>query len=426
MNDQLSILILNKLGSVSYLSKMSGIAKVYTMVQEADGGRSVTKKIPVSTYTTAAQCGGKTSKQYDLVPNSGLRGLLYFEELAGIRLIEKKDVGNKYESKLRIVCWLNPKLIDSSTDATQVATKVMTDLMRRITADQHFHDPAQYFSTVTIDVENIPEKSAQLFSRYDYDEKMTQYLMYPYDYFAIDLSIKYLVPFKVCGTTYNPTPGTSCTSASGGEAIPIGGSGGGGIPVINADNGGALDPTPAGRHYVLTYHNVRNSSFSFYIDKQASINWGDGTPIQHYPGDHLIQKTYANVGDGPIEIKCYWEVEPLNTCKVIYCMPSGANTAILDSLTGDIPTNLWRLNLSNGLVEIPLSELPPTVNYFSLRRCSLTAQKQNELVSWCRANVEDLSTIFINTANQTTDEVPDSTTQDYLDIIMAGGRINND
>jgi len=204
MNEQLSILIIGqKLSSIPYLDKISGIAKAYPLVQEGEG-RTVVKRIPISTYTTLEQCSAKTIHQYDLIPDSRLKGMLYFEELAPIRLIERRTAGNRYESSLRLICWLNPQILDKNESPQNVATKVLTDVVKRITEDQLFHDPAQTFASVTIDVTAIPEKTSQLFSRYDYDEKVTQYLMYPFDYFAIDLSVKYLIPFKICNDYYNP------------------------------------------------------------------------------------------------------------------------------------------------------------------------------------------------------------------------------
>jgi hypothetical protein len=421
MNDQLSILLVTeKLSSISYIDKKSGIAKVYSMVKEGDGGKAVTKRIPVSTYTTAQQCNNKTIRQYDLIPDSRLKGLLYFEEIAPIRPIEKKAAGTRYESKLRLICWLNPVLLDSDTSAAGVSIKVMTDIISKLTNEQFFHDPSQYFSSVNVTVDNIPEKSAQLFSRYDYDEKVTQYLMYPFDYFAIDLSIKYLVPVRVCGTNYTPVAGSACGD-------PVGSNDGNhsdSVPTISSETGGALDPNPTGRHYTLTYHNVGSSTITKYIDKQATIDWGDGSPLMHYPGDHMITKVYNNVGNGPIEIKVYWEVAAPNACSVIQSSASG--TAVLDSISGSIPTRLWKVSISNGLTELPLNLFPDNVNYMHLRHCSFTAEKLDELISWARNHNSNLDRISIDVMQQTTGAAPDITKQDLIDIEDAGGSIDHD
>jgi hypothetical protein len=203
-----------------------------------------------------------------------------------------------------------------------------------------------------------------------------------------------------------------------------GSGGGGGIPVINADDGGTLEPDPTGRFYTLTYHNVADSPFSVYIDKQATIDWGDGSALRHYPGDHIITKNYAAAGNDPIEIKVYWEVAALNPCSVIYFSASG--TAVLDSLSPDIPTTLWRVNLANGLPELPLADLPENVNYFNLYGAGFTAEKLDELISWARAHNVNLSRIRIDVRNQTTSATPDFTAQDFIDIEEAGGEILRD
>jgi UDP-3-O-acyl-N-acetylglucosamine deacetylase len=38
------------------------------------------------------------------------------------------------------------------------------------------------------------ERSVDIFSKYTYNEQATQYLMYPYDYFALDLDIDFMIP----------------------------------------------------------------------------------------------------------------------------------------------------------------------------------------------------------------------------------------
>ncbi len=221
------------------------------------------------------------------------------------------------------------------------------------------------------------------------------------------------------------TTGISKTTVGNAGSSSSGGGSGSGIPTIDAGTGGVADPAPSGRFYTITLHNVRSTTMSFYFDKKASVNWGDGSPVKQYPGDHIVNKVYNNVGDGPIEIKVYWEVEALNPCTVIYVQSGGstANTAIIDSFTGDLPTNLWRFTVSNGLPEIPFDLLPDSTKYFSLRHCSLSLAELDELIVWCNDN--GLSNGFINVMSQTTGATP-TQNQNYTDLEFKNWTIYND
>lgn len=151
-----------------------------------------------------------------------------------------------------------------------------------------------------------------------------------------------------------------------------------GVPIGDADEIGTLDPTPSGRFYTVDLHNVLNTTMSFYLDKKASVDWGDGTPIKQYPGDHLIHKVY-DTDDQPKQVKVWWEVEPLNPCTLIYVQSGGetVNTAIVDEVAGDFPTDLWRFQVSNGLPVFPFAKIPDSITYVNVNQASLDTDTVN-------------------------------------------------
>jgi hypothetical protein len=161
-----------------------------------------------------------------------------------------------------------------------------------------------------------------------------------------------------------------------------GGSSGSSVPVADSGNVGELDPAPTGRHYSVHMHNVRSTTMSLYIDKQASIDWGDGTPVKHYPGDFIINHKYEDVGDDPIELKVYWEVNAPNVLRQVYVKSGGStpNTAIIDSIDGVLPTNAWRFQVSNGLSVFPFDLLPTTIKYVNVQGCSFNVATLNAIM----------------------------------------------
>lgn len=339
MNDQLSILILNRIGTLPYIDKMSGIAKVYPYTQENESGSAVNKKIPVATYTTAQQCSGKSIKQYELIPDSRLKGLLYFEENAPIRAIENKPQGIRYESKIRLVCWLNIKLLNDDS----AATKALVDICKRLTSTPFFHDPDKLFSTVSISIDSIAEKNAQIFSRYDYDEKMTQYLMYPFDYFALDLSVKYMIPFKSCIDLYNPSTG------------------GGG-----AEEPAVADPTGPSLNFIT---NASGGRATVAVSSSGvTVDWGDGS----------IELLLANYGIH------YYGADESRTIKVYHHdRPSqieiqGENGLEINVIEGDYYQFQAGITALPGLTDF--GTLPTSASIIKFPNSKLTIQQQESLV----------------------------------------------
>jgi hypothetical protein len=50
------------------------------------------------------------------------------------------------------------------------------------------------YTRVTITGISELEKSSAIFSKYSYDEAVSQYLMYPFDFFALNITLEYVVP----------------------------------------------------------------------------------------------------------------------------------------------------------------------------------------------------------------------------------------
>lgn len=210
MNKQLSQLLAGLIGSPSYIDNICGLAQVaINQVPVGDGDKMVNKRFPVSSFTTAEQCASKTASLYSLIPDSKKKGILYFEENGPIQPIEKKPAGQVYQSRLRLVCWINPERITNSANKSTVGVAIMNDVIKKLTAQSFFHDTVnRLFASVLVQVDSIPVRSPFLFSKYDYSEADTQYLMHPYDYFGIDLVIQYMVPFS-CINNYSPTAPTT-------------------------------------------------------------------------------------------------------------------------------------------------------------------------------------------------------------------------
>ena len=190
MNKELSLALLSKLSDIVYLDRTSGCVQVVESVIEGDNSLSITKKIPVTslaTYTDTID----NAQLVDMIPDGSYMGMLYFED-NGINNAVKKTGGMSYVSRLRLVCWLNTQRITGKSDML-LCSRVMSDVIERITAGVYNSGP---FLRIQANVENIPVQDSAIFSKYDYSETQTQYLMAPFEFFAIDLVVNFIVPFN--------------------------------------------------------------------------------------------------------------------------------------------------------------------------------------------------------------------------------------
>lgn len=207
MNKELADELNKKLGALTFVEKQAGLVQVveyHARVPGKDEGAADSTKLerfPMSTDIDYAECKLKR-KERDLIPNSNLKGISYFED-GGISPLAKTRNGMEYESRLRFVCWMNRKLL-TGNDYSHIVTQTMGYIIATLTERPFNAGP---FTRCLVTVKGIPITNKSIFSAYTYDEAVTQYLMPPYEYFAIDFGIKFSVPNE-CFNTLILTPRT--------------------------------------------------------------------------------------------------------------------------------------------------------------------------------------------------------------------------
>lgn len=118
----------------------------------------------------------------DLIPNSSETGILYFEDL-GSKLTNSYARSEIWGGSLKLVCWVNHSKIENKTTH---------DLLNEIRAaiPQDLEAQGLIFAG-KLKVTEVYPKRPSPFDKYGYDEKETQHLIYPFDYFS--LKIEYTV-----------------------------------------------------------------------------------------------------------------------------------------------------------------------------------------------------------------------------------------
>lgn len=208
MNKYLSLVMMTRLLNLPYIEKYGGVVQtIQKVIPGALGEKPIVKRIPISAVHQApANCDLTEATSIHFIPEGKLKGLLYFEDNGSVVENGKRHTGlTWWRSRLRLVVWLNQKLIKQDFDI-ELASVAMNEMISLLCTSPVNYD---VFKNVTAKVATIPPATSSLFAEYDYNEKETQFLMPPYDFFAIDLDITFGIP-KGCKVPVVPDPNIIC------------------------------------------------------------------------------------------------------------------------------------------------------------------------------------------------------------------------
>ena len=188
--------IVPDLQALNFVDLAAGITRPQ---REVVGGRDDTtvKVYPVYINKTKTTCS--PDDYIDLVPNDKKKGIIYFED-QGTELTEE---GNYFyfNTQVRLVGWFNLKRVNTSLlNADTLMAKVAATMPQKLSNDGGI-------SSIVLELTGSNKEPA-IFGNYTFIEERKQYLMYPFDYFALNYSIDYKI-HRSCinDITIN---GTSC------------------------------------------------------------------------------------------------------------------------------------------------------------------------------------------------------------------------
>lgn len=199
MNTDIANIVKSKISSLPFVDQIAGLVRIATK-SDNDGDRQYIKSFPVSCETSQANCS--TGKYQDLIPNSKYKSVIYFED-GGINLISRNAATFNYESKLTLVCWLNQKKLGKTN--CSVSALAVGAILKALDVSKYFNSTP--YTRIQIEVDSEIIKNKDIFSKYTYDEKVTEYLLYPFDYFALNLSVKFTIPETCLSDWTNGTEG---------------------------------------------------------------------------------------------------------------------------------------------------------------------------------------------------------------------------
>lgn len=191
MNKEIADILKAKIVDLDFVDKIAGlVAPVYVDITDENGAR-VQKCYPVSCTTTAQDC--KLGAYNDLCPDSKYKTVIYFED-RGVSYDRREGKLVFYKSNLRLVCWINAVKLESDWCADGTDCSFAADIIKEIVcALPEFPENISPFVRVIPVVTSEEIRSNAIFSQYTYNEKQVQYLMYPYDYFALNIETEFAV-----------------------------------------------------------------------------------------------------------------------------------------------------------------------------------------------------------------------------------------
>lgn len=200
MNRDIANILKTYIEPLPFADKVGGLVKTVVFAQEGPDNTVVKKRMPIDCGTSAKDC--VAGKYVDYMPNSKYKSVHYFED-GGATPIGRDSKGFTYQSNIKLVGWLNlKKLGKTGCGASALA---ISHILKAMPTNYRNSSP---YTRILIKAESIDAKSDAIFtSKYTYDEEKLQFLMYPYDYYAINFRVQYTVP-EACLPDWTNEPET--------------------------------------------------------------------------------------------------------------------------------------------------------------------------------------------------------------------------
>lgn len=175
MNASIAALLKERISSFAFVDKLAGMVR--PIRKEFQDGKFTVQPIAID-VDDALQCNDST--QTYMVPESKYGCMVYFEDL-GCPSTRSRTRGVSYESHLRLVCWLNTERFNGDNYAADKIAQQFTSAIR-----SGFYNTGPFIG-LKHSIEGMPQRGRDLFAGYTYPEGTVQYLMWPYDAFAINI-----------------------------------------------------------------------------------------------------------------------------------------------------------------------------------------------------------------------------------------------
>lgn len=197
----------HKITALPFVQRYGGVVQTVTKLDVIDEGLVIENRFPVSCSTTALQCW-EQGKYKNLIPDDSYKSIFYFEERDAFRLVSRREMkgqGIEYSARVRLVGWLN--LAKLGSQDCELSDIIAFNCIGALTGSYTITTPVQ--GIVQIRPVGMVPKGLEIFERYTYNEREVGFLLYPYDYFAVDFDV-IMSMNPGCLDTFTPTTEIDC------------------------------------------------------------------------------------------------------------------------------------------------------------------------------------------------------------------------
>lgn len=172
---------------IPFLDVYAGLVQTVTYQDQDENNNNLTKRMPVSYHTNIEDCVNK-SPEKALIPDSSKKGIIYFEENGGAYQSKRMAGGlTMWKAQLICVAWLNRRLI-TGDDYDEIVSRARSTIMAKLKSQ----DITSPFVKIFVNNTRI-RQTPDIFAKYTYDETILQYLRPPFEYFALDLDVTFII-----------------------------------------------------------------------------------------------------------------------------------------------------------------------------------------------------------------------------------------
>lgn len=197
MNGQIANYIVSLIDTGLWIDKIAAVVVPLAIRNEGEPE----KKYPVACGAQHRECN--VGKYTDLLPKSKYKSVVFFEDQGATFGVTRRDLMDM-TSRLRMIVWLNLQKLGETSCNNSAA--VIQDIIRHL---PQFPQDNGDFLRLDIKLASEAVKSREIFGRYTLDEPVLQYLIYPYDYFALDFNCKWVMNIT-CLDAYTPKSPIVC------------------------------------------------------------------------------------------------------------------------------------------------------------------------------------------------------------------------
>jgi len=174
-----------KLTALSFVDRYASIVRTINFGQTDSG---IVKRYPVACDVSAADCEN-TGLYQDLVPNDSKYSVVYWEMISPMTNQGFTKTNDFYQKKFRgtarLVVWLN--LAKLGIESCTASLELIPILEKEITTKGKISGGVFDGNHIWIQPRNMVKQDINIvFGGYDYD-KLKNYYLYPFDFFAIDV-----------------------------------------------------------------------------------------------------------------------------------------------------------------------------------------------------------------------------------------------